>query len=313
MKAVRFSKKRGQSLLELCQEEKPLPTGDQVLVQIHSASINAADYRSIEMGITKQGTIIGSDIAGQVEAVGAEVKRLRIGDEVLGDLSSCGFGGFAEYVAVSETVMGIKPPGVSFESAAALPMSAVTALQALRDKGAIAPGQTVLIVGAGGGVGSFCVQLAKYFGAEVTAVCGQANGELIKTLGADTVIDYTKTDLTKSDKRYDLILAINGSHSPFAYKRLLTGKGICVMVGGSLPQLMLFMLLCPFLSIGIKTLRTLAAKPNVQDLEYLAGLVEQGGITPLVDRHYPLSETENALRYSRQGHARGKVIIDVVR
>ncbi len=187
-------------------------------------------------------------------------KTLKLGDEVFGDLSGAGFGGFAEYVAAPENLFALKPDGVSFDQAAAVPMASVTALKALRDKGEIQPGKKVLIVGAGGGVGTFAVQLAKYFGADVTAVCSSNNADLARSIGADQVIDYSKEDFTKSGKKYDLVLAVNGNHGLIDYKRMLTSKGICVVVGGALSQVIKTMVFGSFLSLGGRKIRLLACK-----------------------------------------------------
>lgn len=311
MKAVVYDKSNSPDCLVFREIEKPIPDDNEVLVKIHAVSINAADYRSMKMRIIPKRKIFGADIAGQVEAVGKNINKLAIGDEVFGDISSYGFGGFAEYVAVPERALALKPAGVPFETAAAIPMAAVTALQALRNKGGIQPGQKLLICGAGGGVGTFAVQLAKHFGAEVTAVCGEKNVKLVQSLGADYVINYSKNDFTKSSKRYDLVLAVNGNHSLSAYKRVLAPKGICVMVGGALSQVAKFLLFGAFMSIGGKKMRSLAAKQNTKDLEFIIKLVEEGKVKPVIDRCYPLNETAEAVRYLSEGHARGKVVINV--
>lgn len=250
MKAVVYDKRNSPDVLTYREVEKPIPADKEVLVKIHAVSVNAADYRSMKMGIIPKRKIYGSDIAGKIEAVGKDIRQFKIGDDVFGDISAAGFGGFAEYAAVPESVLVLKPAGVSFETAAAVPMSAVTALQALRDKGNIQPGQKVLICGAGGGVGTFSVQLARYFGAEVTAVCGEKNVKVLRSLGADYVINYKENDFTQSGRLYDLILAVNGNYPLSAYKRLLSPKGTCVMVGGSLSQVFKFLLFGIFLSMG---------------------------------------------------------------
>ena len=311
MKAVVYDKRNSPNALVLREVGKPIPSDNEVLIKIYAVSVNAADYRSMKMGIIPKRKIFGSDIAGRVEAVGKNISRFAIGDEVFGDISAFGFGGFAEYVVVPEIVLALKPAGVTFETAAAVPMAAVTALQALRDKGQIQPGQKVLICGAGGGVGTFSVQLAKYFGAEVTAVCGEKNVKVIQSLGADYVINYKENDFTKSGKRYDVVLAINGNHSLFAYKRLLATKGLYVMVGGGLSQVFKSLLFGAFLSIGSKKMRSLAAKPNRKDLEFIIKLVADGKVKPVIDRQYTLHETAEAVRYLSGGHALGKVVIEV--
>jgi NADPH:quinone reductase-like Zn-dependent oxidoreductase len=256
--------------------------------------------------------ILGADLAGQVEAVGRNVKQFQPGDEVFGDLSGCGSGGFAEYVSVPENVLALKPANLTFEETAAVPMAAVTALQGLRDKGQIQPGQKVLIHGASGGVGTFAVQIAKSFGAEVTAVCSTRNVDLARSMGADQVIDYTKEDFTQNEQRYDLILAANGYHSLSDYKRALSPKGIYVMTGGSMAQIFQAMLLGPWISMtGSKKMGALSAEPNQKDLVFMKELLEAGKVVPVIDRRYPLSKVAEALRYLGEGHAQGKVVITV--
>ncbi|GAU78813.1 NAD(P)-dependent alcohol dehydrogenase [Fusibacter sp. 3D3] len=311
MKAIVYNKRNHSNPFVLSEVEKPIPNDNEVLVRIYAVSVNAADYRSMKMGAIPKRKIFGADIAGSVEAVGKNITRFVVGDEVLGDISAVGFGGFAEYVAVPETVLVLKPADVSFEIAAAIPMSAVTSLQALRDKGQIQPGQKVLICGAGGGVGTFSVQLAKYFGAEITAVCGTGNLELMRSLGADYVVDYTKAQYTKSGKYYDLILAIHGYQPLAVYRRALAPKGKAVIVGGSLSQIIKALLLGPIMSLGDRKVCSLAAKPNTKDMEFIMKLIIDGKIKPVIDRCYPLSDTADALQYIGKGHARGKVIITV--
>ncbi len=312
MKAIIFEKSRLGAALFLRDVEKPIPHNHEVLVHIHVASLNALDYRPMQMGIgIPKNRIFGADIVGQVEEVGIHVSRFKPGDAVLGDISGCGCGGFAEYVSVPEDVLVLKPAGISDEIAAAVPVAAVTALQALRDKGSIQPGLKVLIYGASGGVGTYAVQLATFFGAQVTAVCSTRNAEVIRSLGASEIIDYTLEDITKSDRSFDRIIAINGYHHLSAYKRILAPHGIYVMVGGSLPQIFKSILLGPFLSIGSRKLRALAAKPNSVDLEFVIGLVASGKIRPVIDRQYSLEQTEQAMHYVSSGHARGKVLITI--
>jgi NADPH:quinone reductase-like Zn-dependent oxidoreductase len=311
MKAVVYDKGNSPDVLVYREVEKPLPDDNEVLVKIHAVSVNAADSRSMKMGIIPKRKIFGSDIAGRVEAVGKNIRQFAIGDEVFGDISACGLGGFAEYAAVPETPLAMKPAAVSFETAAAVPMSAVTALQGLRNLGNIQPGQSVLIYGAGGGVGTFAVQLAKHFGAEVTAVCSEKNASMAQSIGADYVIDYHKNDFTKGSKRYDIILAVNGNHSLSTYRRILSSGGICIVVGGALSQVMKALLFGSLLSIGSKKIRVLAAKPNAEDLAFIIKLVEEGKVKPVIDRQYPLAKTAEAMRYHSGGHALGKVIIKV--
>lgn len=312
MKAVVFEKSNSPEVLVYREVEKPVPNDVEVLIKVHAVSINAADYRSMKMGIVPKRKIFGADIAGRVEATGKNCQKFKVGDEVFGDLSGCGFGGFAEYVTAPESALALKPASVSFEVAAAVPMAAVTALQGLRDQGNIQPGQKVLIFGAGGGVGTFAVQLAKYFGAEVTAVCSAKNVDLTRSLGADHVIDYAEEDVFRRGEHYDLILAVNGNRPLSVYKRGLAPMGIYVMVGGTLSQVIPSLLFGAILSIGGKKMRFLAAKPNPADLEFIIKLVEEGKVKPVIDRRFPLHETAEAMRYSTQGHVRGKVLIQVL-
>ena len=311
MKAVIYEKGNSPDSLVYREVDKPVPGDNEVLVKIHAAAVNAADSRSMKMGAIPKRKIFGSDIAGRVEAVGKNVRRFAAGDEVLGDISACGMGGFAEYVAVPETPLVHKPAAVSFETAAAVPMSAVTALQGLRDLGRIKPGTKVLIYGAGGGVGTFAVQLAKLFGAEVTAVCGEKNVPVIQPLGADHVINYLDHDITQVGGGYDLVLAVNGNHTLFAYRQLVARGGVCVISGGALNQVIKAVLFGGLLSLGGKKLRSLNAKPDSEDLEFVIRLVEEGKINPVIDRRYPLAETAEAVRYQSSGHAMGKIILEV--
>lgn len=303
MKAIVYEKRSFPNGLTVREVQKPVPGDDEVLVKIQAVSVNAADYRSMKMGIIPKSRIFGADIAGRIEAVGQGVSRFKPGDDVFGDLSGCGSGGFAEYVTAPESALALVPSGVSYETAAAVPMAAVTALQALR-KGQVRSGQKVLIYGAGGGVGTFAVQLAKHFGARLTAVCGPRNVDLIQSMGADTVIDYTREDFDQKDDRYDLVLALNGSRSPSAYRRVLAPKGVCILVGGGLSQIVRCMV------FGGKRIRLLAAKPSAEDLACIIALVAEGRIRPVIDRRYPLCETVKAVKYLSEGHARGKVLIN---
>jgi NADPH:quinone reductase-like Zn-dependent oxidoreductase len=312
MKAVVYEKGKPHNALVYQEVEKPICNENEVLVKIYATSINAGDYRSMKMGIIPKRKIFGSDIAGKVNAVGKNITKFKIGDEVFGDISFCGFGGFAEYVAVDESTLALKPDSVSFESAAAVPMASLTALQGLRNIGNISQGKKVLICGAGGGVGTFAVQLAKYYGAEVTAVCGGKNVQIVQSLGADYVLDYNINDFTTGSNRYDLILAVNGKHSLSDYKHTLAANGIFVLVGGALSQVIKSLLFGRFMSIGNKKMRFLAAKLNVTDLEFIINLVKDGTIKPIIDRNYPLQETAEAMKYISNGHALGKVIITVV-
>lgn len=311
MKAVIYNKKASPEKLIYCDVEKPVPNDNEVLIKVLAVSVNAADYRSMRMGIIPKRKIFGADIAGRVESTGKNVRQFKPGDEVLGDLAGYGFGGFAEYTVAPEKALVLKPATILFEEAAALPMAALTALQALRDKGKIQKGQNVLIAGSGGGVGTFAVQLARYFGATVTAVCSTRNAEQTSSLGADYVIDYTKEDFAKSNRCYDLILAINGNRPLSVYKRILNPNGIYVMVGGALPQIFKSLLFGWLLSFGSKKMRSLAAKANQKDLEFIVMLAQEGKLKSVIDRRYTLDKTAEAIRYLSEGHAQGKVVIQV--
>jgi NADPH:quinone reductase-like Zn-dependent oxidoreductase len=321
MKAIVYTAYGPPDVLQLKEVEKPTPKDNGVLIKVHAASVNARDRRLVRAdpflvrlmggGLLKpKNTMLGSDMAGRVEAVGGNVKQFQPGDEVFGDLSACGDGGFAEYVCAPENALALKPASMTFEEAAAVPMAAVTALQGLRDNGQIQPGQKVLINGASGGVGTFAVQLAKSFGAEVTAVCSTRNLDMARSLGADQVIDYTQEDFTKNKQRYDLILAVNGYHPISHYRRTLSPKGIYVMAGGSTAQIFEALLLGPWMSMtGGRKMGALSAKPNKKDLALMKELLEAGKVVPVIDRRYPLSEVAEALRYIEEGHAKGKVVI----
>jgi NADPH:quinone reductase-like Zn-dependent oxidoreductase len=249
-------------------------------------------------------------VAGRVEAVGRNVKQFQPDDEVFGDISH---GGFAEYGCAPDNRLALKPANLSFEEAAAVPMAALTALQGLRDEGQIHPGQKVLINGASGGVGTFAVQIAKSFGAEVTAVCSPRNLDQVRSIGADHVIDYTKENFTKNGQQYDLILAANGYHPLSAYKRALTPKGIYVMAGGSMAQIFQAMLMSSWMSeTGGKKMGGVSAKIDQKDLGLIKELIEASKVKPVIDKRYSLNEVPEALRYLGAGHARGKVIITVV-
>ena len=311
MKAVVYNKKGVPDRLIYCDVEKPVPNDNEVLIKIVAASVNAADYRSMSMGIIPKRRIFGADIAGRVESAGKNIRQFKPGDEVTGDLASYGFGGFAEYTVAPEKALVLKPAKLSFEDTAALPLAALTALQALRNKGKIRKGQKVLIAGSGGGVGTYAVQLAKYYGAEVTAVCSTKNVKQTISLGADYVIDYTKEDFTKNKECYDIILAVNGNRSLSAYRRILNPDGIYVMIGGALPQIFKSLIFGRLMSFGSRKMLSLAAKPNQEDLEFIVKLAEDGKIKPVIDRRYPLDKTAEAMSYLREGHASGKVVINV--
>ncbi len=309
MKAVVYNKKSKPDKLVYTEVEKPAPGDNEILIKVVASSVNAADYRSMSLGIIPKRKIFGADIAGVVEAVGKNVTQWKPGDEVMGDLADAGFGSFAEYNVSPENMVVQKPAALSFENAAAIPLAGITAVQALRNKGNIQKGQKVLIVGSGGGVGTFAVQLAHYFGAEITAVCSTKNVEMAKQLGAHHLIDYTKDDFTKTNRRFDLILAINGNKGLLAYRRLLAPEGKFVMVGGAMAQIFKSMIFGKLLSPGKKKMTTLAAKANQTDIEFLAKLAVEGHIKPVIERSYMLDKAAEAFQYLSKGHSQGKVII----
>lgn len=322
MKAIVCHRYGSPDVLELQEVDKPVVKDDEVLVRVKAASVNPLDWRLIrglpyiirmtEGLLRPKRKIWGVDLAGRVEAVGKNITQLRPGDEVFGARG----GAFAEYVCVSENRLAQKPAGLTFEQAAAVPVAACTALQGLRDKGQIRPGQKVLINGASGGVGTFAVQIAKSFGAEVTGVCSTRNVDLVRSLGADHVIDYTQEDFTQSGQRYDLLLDNAGNRSLSDCRRVLVSNGILVMAGasgsgrwiGPLARFLKALLLKRFVS---HKLVPFIARISKADLVVLKELIEAGKVTPVIDRRYPLSEVPDAIRYLEEGHARGKVVITV--
>jgi NADPH:quinone reductase-like Zn-dependent oxidoreductase len=317
MKAILYDRYGTPEILHFQEVEKPAPKDNEVLIKIHAASVNAYDWhfltadifliRLMGGGLLKpKDARLGADMAGRIETVGRNVKQFQPGDEVLGMVK----GSFAEYACAPESALALKPINTSFDEAAAIPMAAITALQGLRDKGNIQPGQKVLINGASGGVGTFAVQLAKSFGAEVTAVCSAGNLDQARSLGADHVIDYTQEDFTKNGQPYDLIFAANGYHPISAYKRALTPKGIYVMAGGSFAQIFQAMLMGSMMSeTGGRKMGGVSASGNQKDLAFIKELFEAGKVKSIIDKRYPLSEAAEALRYLGKGHARGKVVI----
>jgi NADPH:quinone reductase-like Zn-dependent oxidoreductase len=302
---------------------RPVPADDEVLVRVHAASVNPLDWHYLEgtpyivrmdAGVGRpQNPRLGVDFAGTVEAVGRSVTRFKPGDEVFGGK----FGAFAQYVAVrEERAVTPKPPNLTFEQAAAVPIAGVTALQALRDKGRIHAGQKVLVNGASGGVGTFAVQLAKSFGAEVTGVCSTRNVDLVRSIGADHVIDYTREDFTRGAQHYDLIIDNVGTHSLLEYRKVLNPGGTYVMIGSTTPGNWLGFLAAPIEGLILsrfvsQKFEMLLAELNKEDLSALAALLQSGKLTPVIDRSYKLSETAEALRYMEKGHARGKVVLSV--
>jgi len=305
--------------LELKETEIPVPTDDQVLVRVRASSVNPADWYLIRgkpflvrlagSGFLRpRSTLTGADVAGTVTAVGKGVKDVRVGDEILGIAS----GAFAEYVTVPESTLVEKPASLSFEEAAAVTLAGLTALQALRTHGNVRPGQKVMVHGASGGVGTFAVQIANALGAEVTAVCSTGKMDLARSLGAHHVIDYTKEDFAKSGLRYDVVLVVNGSRPARDYQRALTPGGTCVLIGGSIGQILRFLIFGRFYKNSPKgKIRTFVMKPNKQDLLYLKGLIEGGRVSPVMDRNFPLANVAGALEYLHEGHARGKISITV--
>ncbi|GEM44547.1 NAD(P)-dependent alcohol dehydrogenase [Deinococcus cellulosilyticus] len=320
MQAMVYRNYGSPDVLQLAEVPRPVPGEGEVLIRVHAASVNAADWRLLTANIflvrlnagfwRPRRQVLGRDFAGRVEAVGKGVQRFRPGDAVFGTQSHFADGAFADYVCVAENLLEHKPGNLSFEEAAATPLAGITALQGLRDMGGLQRGQQVLIQGASGGVGTFAVQLAKSFGAEVTAVCSSRNVEMARRLGADHVLDYTRENFTTSGKRFDVILAINGYHPLQAYRRALKEKGRYVMVGGSDRQIFEALLQGRRLSrkdgqqFGVLTLQ-----PNPADLPYLRQKLEMGEIRPVLDRTYTLSQLPEAMRSFGEGRTRGKLVI----
>lgn len=317
MKAVVYNKYGPPEVLQVQEVEKPTPKDDEVLIKIYAASVNAYDWhfltadifliRFMGAGFFKpKYHRLGADVSGRIEAVGKSVTPFKPGDDVYGMIH----GGFAEYVCASEKDLVLKPSNLSYDEAAAVPMAGITALQGLRDEGKIQTGQKVLVNGASGGVGTYAVQIAKFYGAEVTAVCSTRNLDQARSIGADHVIDYTKEDFTKSGKLYDLIFAANGYHPLSTYKRALNPKGIYVMAGGTKAQIFQSMLMGSLMSEKAgRKIGGVAAKRSQIDLAFLKEILEAGKVVPVIDRRYTLSETAEALRYLGEGYARGKVVI----
>jgi NADPH:quinone reductase-like Zn-dependent oxidoreductase len=317
MKAIVRTQYGPPDVLQFTEVAKPTPKDNEVLIKLYAASVNPLDRYSMRgaplirliPGLRKpKDPRLGVDVAGRVEAVGRNVTQFKPGDQVFGVCR----GAFAEYACAMEEKLALKPANSSFEDAAAVPIAALTALQGLRDKGRIQPGHKVLVDGASGGVGTFAVQIAKSFGAEVTAVCSTRNLDTARSIGADHVIDYTREDFTQSGQRYDLILGANAHHSIFDYRRALSPDGIYVAVGGGLPEIFQAMLLAPLLSrIGGEKARFFIANINQKDLVFLKDLLEAGKVVPVIDRRYPLSGAAEALRYLEEGHAQGKIVLTV--
>ena len=318
MKAIVHTKYGPPEVLRLEEVAKPTPRDDEVLIKVRAASVNRSDWENLMGkplyarvgGLRKpRRQILGSDIAGRVEAVGKNTRRFQPGDEVFGLL--WGYkGGFAEYVCARESALAPKPASMTFEEAAAIPQAASIAVQGIRDKGRVQPGQKVLISGAGGGAGTFAVQLAKLYGAEVTGVDNTGKLDIMRSLGADHVVNYTREDFTKNGNQYDLILDVVAHRPVFAYKRALRPNGRYFVAGGSVATLLQALLLGPWITGTTgKEIRVLAVQPDPKDIVYVTELHEGGNVVPVIDRCYPLSEVPEALRYLGEGRTKGKVVI----
>ena len=320
MKAVIYEKYGSPEVLEVQEIEKPAPTDDEVLIKVYASSINVEDLDYLKgnswavrlLGLFKpKYNILGFDVTGNVEAVGKNITHFKPGDKVMGDLFNFGFGAFAEYVCAPEKALVHKPVNMTFPEAASVPSRAVLALQGLRGRRPLQPKQNVLINGAGGGVGPFAVQIAKFLGAEVTAVDSEVKLDMLHSIGADHVIDYAKQDFTKNGQHYDLILDVAAHHSIFDYRQALAANGIYSLVGGSRSAIFQTLFLGTIFSLfGKKKIGLIAWKPNnKKDLEYVLELIESEKIKPIIDRCYPIAEIAEAFRYFEKGQPRGKVVI----
>jgi NADPH:quinone reductase-like Zn-dependent oxidoreductase len=322
MKAIVYSRYGPPNVLTCEEVEKPTAGDDEVLIKVCAASVNPLDWHFMRgtpylvrmmTGLRRPKIRLGADVAGQVEAVGKNVTRLKPGDEVFGTCR----GAFAEYACTAESALVKKPDKVTYEHAASAPIAALSALQALRDKGQIQAGQQVLINGAAGGVGTFAVQIGKSFGAQVTGVCSTRNVAMVRSIGADQVIDYSQEDFTQSGRRYDLFLDCIGNHSLVACRRVLNAKGVYIPVGGSTDRWMIGPLASWITSLGLsvfvrqKLVTMFLARMNQGDLKVMGELMETAKVTPVIDRRYSLSEVPEAIRYVEEGHARGKVIVNL--
>jgi NADPH:quinone reductase-like Zn-dependent oxidoreductase len=321
MKAIVWPKYGPPDVLQFKEVDKPTPNDDEVLVKIHAASLNGTDFEFLRgswaarltVGPRKpKNKILGSDVSGQVEAVGRNIEQFQPGDEIMGDLLSHGLGAFAEFVCAPEKAFTLKPDRMTFNEAATYPQAAIISLQCLRGERKIQPGQKVLINGAGGGMGTFAVQIAKYYGAEVTGVDSKKKLDMVRSIGADHVIDYTQEDYTKSRQRYDMIIDTVVRRSIFNYRRALSPNGLMVMVGGSRSAFFQVVFLGPLISrTGSKKMSfNWWSKPfNKEDMDFLEELFESGKVVPVIDRHYPLSDVAEAIQYLEDGQALGKVVI----
>lgn len=317
MKAITFTSPGPPPVFRLVEIEKPIPKDDEVLVKVHATGVNSWDWElapkkpsGVYLGkrANPQYRIMGADVAGVVEAVGKDITRFKPGDEVFGDLCESGWGGYAEYVCAMEKALIPKPDFMTFEGAAATPQAGLLALQGLRKFGEIKPGHKILINGAGGGVGSFAIQIAKLYGAEVTGVDSAEKSEMMRSLGADYTIDYRKEDFTNNGQQYDLIIDMKGRRSISAYKRSLRPKGRCFLVGGNMSVMLKVVF---FGSFGSKKVKLVLYKPN-KNLDTLADLIKTGKVKPIIDRLYPLTEVAAAIKYLGEGHVKGKVVINLL-
>jgi len=321
MKAMTYTQYGSPDVLTLNEVEKPTPDDNQILIKVRGSSINFADTaflsgKSLIMRLGYSGLfkpkvpVLGADVSGIVEAVGQNVTHVKVGDEVYGELG--GFGSFAEYAVAPANEIALKPSTLSFEEAATVPQSGVVALQGLRDHGKIKAGDKVLINGASGTIGSFAIQLAKVFGAEVTAVCSTSKVDFVKSLGADHVIDYKKQDIVKGTQKYDLILDIAIQRPITDYKRILTDNGICAVAGGSIPRILQTMILGPIASRFIsQTLMGYEVKQTTEDLDFMRDLIDAGKIRPAIDGCFPLEKLPDAFKLHNASHRKGKVAISV--
>jgi NADPH:quinone reductase-like Zn-dependent oxidoreductase len=321
MKAIVFTRYGSPDVLELKEVARPTPKDDEVLVRVHATSLNDWDWGALDgtpfvnrlmFGLFSPTKIqiLGSDIAGRVEAVGRNVRQFQPGDEVFGDLSGT-WGGFAEYVCAREDDLALKPPGMTFEEAAAIPQAGMLAVQGLLDVGRIQPGQRLLINGAGGGVGTFAIQIARLYDAEVTAVDSPEKLDMLRSMGAKHVIDYTQEDFTRNGQRYDLILDVKTNRSMLDCARALSPNGAYVTVGGSMPRLFQALLWGPWISMTTKKrIRLVVLKKN-KDLAYMKELFEAGKVVPVIDGHYELGEVPNAFRLFGEGRHKGKVVVTI--
>ncbi len=322
MQAVITPSYGGPDTLELRDIPRPTPGEGEVLIKVHAASLNAADWHVLRadpffvrmsFGLRRPKIKgLGADVAGVVEAIGPSVTDYAVGDEVLGELGSCGFGACAEFVSAPTRFLTLKPAEISFAQAAALPMAGVTALQALRDQAKVQPGESVLIHGASGGVGSFAIQIAKALGAHVTAVGSAGKMEQMSALGADEVIDYTSSDAFADGRKWDVILGINGFRPLKTYRSALNPSGRYLMIGGTGKQMFQGVVLGRFLSRGGKSLGPVMASVSAEKLTTIAAMAQRGELTAVIDRTFPLAESSDAMRHLEAGHSHGKTIVAVV-